>query len=156
MRRFGHGAGRSTHGEAPHLERATVPGRCREPEALRGHVSGLCRHLQESSPHAKWIAKYGALTRQPSKEVRGEAVLAAVVSSAAGRVSAQCRSAPEFRRGRLQRCLLSLVTSPRRVASCLVLLSSQDVSPVPDNAHTCAGRWPVHVPQLMLGLPLAV
>ena len=33
-------------------------------------------------------------TRQPSKDVRGETILAAVVRSAAGRVSAQCRLAP--------------------------------------------------------------
>ena len=33
---FGQEVGRSTRGEAPRLERTAVPGRCREPEALRG------------------------------------------------------------------------------------------------------------------------
>ena len=65
------------------------------------------------------------IPRQPSKEVRGEAVFAAVTKSAAGRVSAQCRPAPGLRRGRLQRRLLSLVTNPGRVTLCLVLPISQ-------------------------------
>ncbi len=69
------------------------------------------------------------IPRQPSKKLRGEAVLAAVVKSAAGRVSAQCRPAPGLQKGHLQCRLLFLVTSPRRITFCLVLPSSQDGLP---------------------------
>lgn len=52
-------------------------------------------------------------TRQPSKDVRGETILAAVVkSTAADRISTQCKLALGLRRGRLQRRLLSLGHQP--------------------------------------------
>ena len=75
-RSFGHGAGRSTHGEAPHLEHAAI----RREMQRAGSTLGARVWIMP----APTIVVSTRIPRQPSKEVQGEAVLAAVVKSAAG------------------------------------------------------------------------
>ena len=110
------------HAALPQQPSSTGPaGRCRRCAQLwsgggslhtwRGLTSRTCRCPKEmqragyTSGARVWITPAPIVViptripRQPSKEVRGEAVLAAVVKSAAGRVSAQCRPVPGLRRG---------------------------------------------------------